>query len=142
MAEHQPWEKCNIEACRKNEEYRTFLKDFRSLHKDEEQDVIIFIKLSLEKVRNQLIAAGWEPEICMAKYHYDFIMREVSKMESTSITIERTRDHKNPLINLAPLKPIEAVQAMMSISQGQGKSHTQSVLPGVKASHFGFASKL
>lgn len=43
--------------------------------------VVHLIKCSLEKVvKHHLTAAGWQPQSESAKYHYDFIMREVPKM--------------------------------------------------------------
>lgn len=38
---------------------------------------ILLIKASLEQVRPYLVAAGWKSDAASAKYHYDFIMREV-----------------------------------------------------------------
>lgn len=40
----------------------------------------IMIKASLGKVYHELVAAGWDPANPSAKYHYEFVRREVPKM--------------------------------------------------------------
>lgn len=61
--------------------------------KKDEQKTVFCIKTSLEKVRNNLVAAGWEPDNTEAKYHYDFIMHEVPKMDKIPEKVED--DDKN-----------------------------------------------
>lgn len=53
--------------------------------KFEDRRVRLLIKASIANVRSQLVAVGWQPEKESAYYHYNFIMREVPKMEQINI---------------------------------------------------------
>lgn len=90
--------------------------------------VVLIIKTSLEKVWDQLIAAGWDPEMTSAMYHYDFIMREVPKMEAPSVvdsnieqSIARDSQEKPDIHN-----PGELVRAMTNIKPSDCRSANRS----------------
>lgn len=67
--------------------YRSYLEQLR-IWESLRPTVVLFIKASLEKVREYLVTAGWKPDVAAAKYHYDFIMREIPKMKPEEVRLK------------------------------------------------------
>lgn len=80
-----------------------------------ERKAILFIKLSLEEIRSKLIAAGWKPEMTTAKYHYNFIMSTVPKMDK--FKNEDLHDQSTEDVMPKGYNVIEVVRKMISIRQ-------------------------
>lgn len=107
-----PWLKHKCSWREKKEVLGAFLSTELADWEQGERKAILFIKLSLEKIRSKLVAAGWKPEMATAKYHYDFIMSTDPKMDKC----DKENLHDEDDGNLMPKyrNAIEVVKNMIS----------------------------